>query len=514
LCPELSIKLSGLSVTECFSQNKDELVIGFSDPEHQLYIRANLHPSISCVSFPSDYKRKKKNTASLFPELIGETVAHVKVINQERAFYIEMVSGHVLLFKLFGNRSNVLYYQVDKTTPSTIFRHDVSDDLQMSFQELAKNYPLNFDRFKALDGNASQYLPTLGKIPREWLKSRGYIPSTLEDKWKLMEELLDILDAPLYTIIQREQEYQLSLLPEENFLLQTEDPIRASNELFKYLVVIQSFDKEKNERIKSFEEQKKRTLAYLQKTQEKLDALAHGSSPSELADVIMANLYQLEGKTGEVSLFNFYTSKEEVFQLKRGLTPQKLAENLYRKSKNRRLEIEQLKQNLQNKEEHLRICVQRIEELKEIDDFRSLRDYIKTQGLETSKKELQEQVPFKRFEEGGFEILVGKSAKGNDEMLRSYAFKEDLWLHAKDVSGSHVLVKYQSGKIFPKPVIERAAELALYYSKAKNETLGPVTYTAAKFVRKVKGSAAGAVMVDKESVMMCSPRGPEDQNVH
>jgi predicted ribosome quality control (RQC) complex YloA/Tae2 family protein len=512
LVPELNVRMKGLCVQECFSQNKDELIIGFYSPTHQIYIQSNLHPSISCISFPSEFKRKKKNTVSLFSEMIGETVLQVKIVHQERAFYIEMISGAVLLFKLHGNRSNILFYKNDFLRPIVIFRHDLSEDLLLSMEGLDKNYPLDLDRFRALEGNASLFLPTLGKIPREWLKQSGYIQASLEKKWELMQELLDLLEAPLFSIVKKENEYEISLLPEENYLSQTEDPIKASNELFKYKVVVQAFEKEKNERLKGFEDQKKRTIAYLKKTEEKLAELQNGSSPSQLADVIMANLHQFEGKTGEVVLFNFYTGKEEIVQVKRGMSPQKFAENLYRKSKNRKIELEQLTLNLKNKQNQLASINLLIEEIKSIEDHRGLREFVKVHQLERSKNEVQDPIPFKRFEEFGFEIWVGKSAKGNDEMLRSYAYKEDLWLHAKDLSGSHVIVKYQSGKTFPKPVLERAAELALYYSKAKNETFAPVTYTAVKYVRKVKGSPAGAVMVDKESVLMSSPKGPEEVN--
>jgi predicted ribosome quality control (RQC) complex YloA/Tae2 family protein len=84
--------------------------------------------------------------------------------------------------------------------------------------------------------------------------------------------------------------------------------------------------------------------------------------------------------------------------------------------------------------------------------------------------------------------------------------KDDLWLHAKDVSGSHVIIKYQSGKNFPKDVIERAAQLAAYNSKRKNESLCPVMVTAKKYVRKRKGDPAGAVVVEREEVIMVEPK--------
>ena len=102
----------------------------------------------------------------------------------------------------------------------------------------------------------------------------------------------------------------------------------------------------------------------------------------------------------------------------------------------------------------------------------------------------------------GFRIWVGRNAQDNDVLTFRHSYKEDLWLHAKDVPGSHVLVKFQAGKKFPKDVIERAGQLAAYNSKRKTETLCPVSVTPKKFVRKRKGDPAGMVVVEKEEVIL------------
>jgi predicted ribosome quality control (RQC) complex YloA/Tae2 family protein len=511
LCPELASKFKGLRIINCFSQNKDELVIGCADENRQLYFRANLLPVISCLSFPEDFKRSKRNTVSLFPELIGQMITDIRVFSFERSFKVEFSSEDALVFKLHGNRSNVLYFPKESLFPATIFRNELKDDKRINLNEIAKQLDLSFENFQILEGNASQFLPTLGKIPREWLKSKGYIASDLETKWSLIQELSDLLESPHYSIIKENNEFLLTLLPvQKQAVFETADPIEACNELFRYKVVIQAFEKEKNHWLKIFEEQKKRTKAYILKTSKKLEELENEVSPSQLADVIMANLHHIAGGSEEVVLFNFYSHKEELFKLKKGQTPQRFAETLYRKSKNRKKELDQLYQNLDEKETMLTQTEEWIAELDGISDFRHLKEFIKTNHLTARQKEKEEQVPFKRFEIEGFEILVGKSAKANDELLRYFAWKDDLWLHAKDVSGSHVLLKYRSGINFPKTVIERAAELAAYYSKNKNDSLAPVIYTPAKFVRKVKGSPAGAVMVDKESVLMVTPKGPKE----
>lgn len=510
LCPELVEKFKGLEIITCFSQNKDELVIGCADDSTQLYIRANLLPVISCLSFPEEFKRGKKNTVSLFPELIGQSIVEIRVFSFERAFKIELGSGDALVFKLHGSRSNVLYYPKDSIYPFSIFRNELKDDKNIQINEIDQNLDLGWENFRQKEGNASQFLPTLGKIPRDWLKSKGYIDSDLATKWALMQEVLDLLESPHYAIFKENNDYFLSLLPVHEAVFETADPVEACNELFRYKVVIQAFEKEKTHWLRIFEEQKKRTKAYILKTSQKLQELESGISPAQMADVIMANLHQIPGGSEEVLLFNFYSQKEELFQLKKGQTPQKFAETLYRKSKNRKKELDQLYHNLDEKEKMIIQTEDWINELQEIQDFKSLKEFIKSKQLIARQKEKEEQVPFKRFEIEGFEVLVGKSAKANDEMLRYFAWKDDLWLHAKDVSGSHVVIKYRSGIHFPKTVIERAAELAAYYSKNKNEGLSAVIYTPVKFVRKIKGSPAGAVMVDKESVLMITPKGPKE----
>nr|WP_291788871.1 NFACT RNA binding domain-containing protein [Cecembia sp.] len=509
LCPELDKKFKGMEVVTCFSQNKDELVIGCSHIDEQCYIRANLLPVISCIAFPTDFKRSKKNTVALFPEIIGQKIFSIQTFLNERAFRVNFSSGDCLVFKLHGTRSNVLFFPRDAVTPAILFRNELKDDRKLAIGEIDRALSTDFEEFSRLEGNASKFLPTLGKIPREWLKDKGYLEADLHQRWELMKELMDMLQSPHYYIIKSSHDYFLSLLPTQQAIFESNDPIAACNEIFRYKVVIQAFEKEKNFWIKNLEDQKKRTQAYLQKTKGRLLALKTESPPSQIADVIMANLHAIPAGTEQTVLFNFYTQKEERFEIKRGLSPQKFAENLYRKSKNRKREIDQLEENVEDKEKLLTETEGLLIDLVNIQNFRQLKEFVKTSQLAHRQKEKEEQVPFKKFEVEGFDILVGKSAKANDEMLRRFAWKEDLWLHAKDVSGSHVLLKFRSGNNFPKTVIERAAELAAYYSKHKNERLAPVIYTPSKFVRKIKGSAPGSVMVDKESVIMVSPKGPD-----
>jgi predicted ribosome quality control (RQC) complex YloA/Tae2 family protein len=120
--------------------------------------------------------------------------------------------------------------------------------------------------------------------------------------------------------------------------------------------------------------------------------------------------------------------------------------------------------------------------------------------------------PFHRVPLGhGYEAWVGRSAADNDALTLRHARPFDLWLHARGVTGSHVVVRLPSRTAtVPRPVVERAAEVAAYYSKARPSTLVPVTVTPRKYVRKRRGSPPGAVVVEREEVLIVPPRGADD----
>jgi predicted ribosome quality control (RQC) complex YloA/Tae2 family protein len=105
--------------------------------------------------------------------------------------------------------------------------------------------------------------------------------------------------------------------------------------------------------------------------------------------------------------------------------------------------------------------------------------------------------PYRTVDVEGFEILIGKAATDNDYLTLKVAKPHDLWLHVNGVPGSHVVVR-NPDKLpeIPKPVVERAAELAAYFSKAR-EARGKVDVHVcwASDVRKARGAPAGEVQL-------------------
>ncbi len=506
LAPALTDKFGGSEVNACFSQSKDELIIETSKG----FIRAHLLPPQIHLAFPDTFHRAKRNSIDLFESLIGEQIDFFRVAKFERAFWLNLKSGKRLLFKLHGNRSNILYFDSGENLPKLLFRNEISEDKMLLADALDRDLDLSWEHFEELEGNAAQFLPTLGKVPRNWLKAKGYPDADLASKWAWMQEMIDMLDAPIFALAEEDGALFLSLLPEKTILKSFSDPINACNELFYQAIVKGNFEKEKSKILKSLQDQLKKTESYIQKSSEKLKELQDSPPPSQLADVIMAYLHEFTNGKSEVTLSNFYSGSSVQVKLKPNQKPQDLAENLYRKSKNRQLELDQLQKNIDAKKASLEITLEKMIELEKVQDFRSLKLHLTTHKEDKIQAKEQSSLPFKIFEFEGFSIWVGKSAKDNDEMLRGFVHKDDLWLHARQATGSHVIIRKKGMPVVPKAVLERAAELAAFYSKLKNESLAPVIYTEAKYVRKVKGSAPGAVMVDREKVILVPPKGPDE----
>lgn len=108
----------------------------------------------------------------------------------------------------------------------------------------------------------------------------------------------------------------------------------------------------------------------------------------------------------------------------------------------------------------------------------------------------------------GFEILVGKKATDNDHLTFRIASSRDIWMHAADYPGSHVVIRNNDRKEVPQRTMIEAAQLAAFYSQGKKQTKAAVNYTEKKFVDKPKGAAPGLVRLASFRTILVEPVFP------
>ncbi len=494
----------------CFSQDKDELVLGFCHQAADFYVKAVLRSDFACLVFPEQFFRAKKNSVDLFPELMDLKVEKVIQFQNERSFALAFEQDYFLLFKMHGRRSNLVLLQGNQFVNG--FHKKMEKDQSLTLSALDRPIEQSYEAFLQADARWQALFPTFGREMKQYLKAEQIDQQDAEKQWEILTKSLEHLENPPYYLTETDTKPQLWVIPpqalgyEEATTEIYHDPIEAVNEFYFNYVRISLLEKEKQEALRILQRKEKQANSYIEKNLERLIQMEESSPHEETANILMANLHQVPEGVKSVQLFDFYHNEERKIKLKPELSPQKNAEVYYRKAKNEKIEINSLKKNIERKEKELEEIQQHVQAIASFGEVKSLRKYLKNQRiLRNQRRESTEQHLFKKFTYHGFDIWIGKNAKNNDLLTQQYAYKEDLWLHAKDVSGSHVLIKYQAGKPFPSDVIEKAASLAAYYSKRSSESLCPVIVTPRKFVRKTKDLAPGQVIVDKEEVIMVIP---------
>ncbi|MGB3850135.1 MAG: NFACT RNA binding domain-containing protein [Tunicatimonas sp.] len=516
LTPRLSDMLSGSQLQSAFSQHRDELILEFAlapPPGRSFYLKAYLDPKFCCLHIPERFNRAKKNVVDLFPEARGARVTQVRQFDNERSFVITLRAEDntdlQLLFKMHGNRANVILFREQRLV--SLFKNVLAKDATLRLDELDRPIEVSYSDFERASGKASVVYPTLGKVVKQYLLEHGYDELPRPQQWQLLQETVQQLESPpQFYVTEIQDEIALALLNFGSIRSAYDDPIAALNAFFgTYVREAHHLTLEK-QLTQQLNKEKKQTENYLRKAQQRIEQLTSGLSYQQTADLIMANLHAIPSNTKHVEVLDFYHQQPVTLSLNPRLTAQKNAENYYRKAKNQKIELAQAEAATERSQQRLQAITDHLLAIQSLDSPRKLQAYAEEHQLLKKAGASEVALPYHRTQIEGYDVFIGKNAKSNDALLREQARKDDLWLHAKDVSGSHVLIKQRGNQPIPRPVIELAARWAAYASKRKHDSLAPVIYTPSKYVRKGKNMPAGAVRVEREEVILVEPKSFSD----
>ncbi|MDR0330484.1 MAG: NFACT RNA binding domain-containing protein, partial [Chitinispirillales bacterium] len=138
-------------------------------------------------------------------------------------------------------------------------------------------------------------------------------------------------------------------------------------------------------------------------------------------------------------------------------------------------------------------------------------EFLPDEGAKTGgrKKQAEAPVPFKKYVIDGWEIYLGKNSEQNDELSVKFARPSDIWLHVAAHAGSHVIIRRKKGAPNPpKEIIHKAAQLAVWHSKAKHTSFAEVHVTEARFVRKRRHAPPGEVIAERCKAVGVEPKDP------
>jgi predicted ribosome quality control (RQC) complex YloA/Tae2 family protein len=250
------------------------------------------------------------------------------------------------------------------------------------------------------------------------------------------------------------------------------------------------------------------------------DSAAHGDAEEHkrTGDLLLANLTTAERRGKIVELTDYYAENEPRIEIEideQATLQEEAARRFsrYTKAKRAAQEIAQRLQALERELTSLHAQQDELEEIIAARDLEALENFgqpgrKRAPQSAARRKEQQENAPgARRYRSSdGYEVLVGRAARDNDHLTFRIARPHDLWLHAADYPGSHVVVRNPSRKEIPQRTVIEAAQLAAHFSQAKRDAKVDVHYTERKFLTKPKGAQPGLVRMSSFRSLTVEPR--------
>lgn len=475
---ELDEQLRGTTIEQLLSSSKDELFFQFKKDDRSFQLRVNWETNLSLLQFLPDIESLPKQYEKQLFDAWGGTVSSVDAFIGERIIRIRLENDFSIYLKLFGQTGNALLMQAQKVI--SVFRRSRQKDYEFDPASLLLDAP---------ETDFETILSHLGAAHKVFSQpsAAGFLVlnNAAKSTW---------FKAPCFEIFNEEINPKYT-----QFNFTTFSHLALSNQYLRFYLPFYLFDREKLGLLNPLKTEQEKIVKRLNEGYNRLQSIDQKDSFELKGHLLLANAHQLAKGLKEVTLENWSTPPLQIrIKLNPDISIADNATRFYVKGKNQHIEKQKLEEYVNNLQEQMEQVEQKMAAIEAIDNLKELNKYIKKQKATSLVVH-----PWRVINHAGFEVWIGKNAIGNDELLR-VVHKDDLWLHARLVTGSHVVIR-SAGRKVPQNVLEQAASWAAWFSKSKHESLSPVIYTPRKFVRKPKGAKPGAVLVEKEQVIMVPP---------
>lgn len=542
LAREMSARFAGGFVFEIFSQEKNELRVSlFSPSKDRFTLVGTTGETRLALYFSEDFARKKRNSVSLMTLANDRQIRRIFLSDRDRIIYFELEGELWLVFQLFSADTNFFLVQngliveafkkngalkgkpfvESATTPILPALERLTQD-EARFAAALETLGESALDEKRLQKELPRLLPGFdATLAREALfRAKDRSPAlSIHSLYEAVSEIFYELVSPDPKVYQGQARqgaasYWFSIIDERHRPFQAVERFDSINDAMK----VYSFKLHQAEHFgKELHSLRERLSRLIEKTRAQIKemedhATKHRAEEYErLGQLLMANLPRLEKGMTEIAVENFFDGSRAVIALDSKKSPYENAEAYFEKAKKSRARAEATARRLKTTKENLAHLEALQAGLSSVADPKAFAQWRKAnlaalqKFLLVSKEEAERQTLFRRFRiSPNAELWVGKNARNNDLLTFKYARPNDWWLHARGVAGSHCVLK--SSKAPTREELERAAAIAAHCSDAKGAELAPVICAQKKYVRKPKGAEPGAVVVEREEVLLVKPR--------
>ncbi|MBN8207416.1 NFACT family protein [Bacillus sp. NTK071] len=538
--------LKGGRVTKIYQPYATDLllVVRSGGKNHQLLLSAN--PSYARIQITKESYANPKEPPMfcmlLRKHLEGSIIEEIKQIDNERIIHVTFkarndlgdLTTRTLIAEIMGRHSNVILLNESNMILDSI-----------------KHLPPSVNRYRTvLPGQDYVAPPAQNKVSPFGLSTEDFLRQIDFNAGKLSKQLVQAFGgvSPLIAneVVHRAGLANRSTLPESFFDVfnqlgnhhYTPQMVTASKEYFSVVPLThlsgesRTFDssselldrfyygKADRDRVKQQSNDLERFLSNeLKKNEKKIEKLSRTIKQAQEADtfqllgeLLTANMHMVKRGDKKVSVQNYYDEDGGMIEIE--LNPQKSpSENAqayfkkYNKAKN---SISVLQEQIEMAHQEIAYLDQLIQQLTAASprDIEEIREELEEEGYikkrSRKKKKSKPTKPQLDVYEStdGTEILVGKNNKQNEYLTNKLAARSETWLHTKDIPGSHVVIR---SKEYTEETLLEAANLAAYFSKARESGSVPVDYTEVRHVKKPNGAKPGFVTYDQQNTLYVTP---------
>ena len=567
LAYELTTKLVGGKIDRVHQPENDELVLYIRNNKENFKLVLSSSASNPRVYIANDYKKENPIKAPMFCMLFrkyiqGGIITNISQVDFERIIKISVESFDELKEKttkdiyieIMGRHSNIILTQNNKIIDSIKRIPPSVSRVRQLLPNMTYELPPTQDKINPLKGSSiKSFINTLREFDGPifkgiYTKFLGISPSVAkeicyrsnlnpndkgEDKTRDELSLLYRVFSDLFTKI-KSDEYNPCIVIDESLdkvidfscvdLTFLEGNKFIKNESISQIIEDYYKTKDFKDRVhqrtsdlrKSISIKLERLYHKQKKIEKELKDADNADEFKIKGELLTSYIYMIEKGMESVEVSNFYDENYSniVIALNKNLTPSENAQKYFKKyNKLKTAKVELTSQiALCNEEieylENIMLGIENCENLEELEDIKDelIRlGYAKAPYRYKAKKDIDLTTKPNQFTSSdGFTILVGKNNKQNDYLTLRIADPEDLWMHTKNIPGSHVIIKC-AGKEVPDNTLLEAAMLAAYFSKAKMSSQVPVDYTMKKHVKKPSGSKPGMVIYETNSTIYVTP---------
>ncbi|MCR8745306.1 Rqc2 family fibronectin-binding protein [Romboutsia lituseburensis] len=564
---ELHSKLLGGKIDKVYQPENDEVVLHIRNNKQNFKLVLSASASNPRVYIANDYKKENPINAPMFCMLFrkhiqGGNIVNISQVGFERIIKISVESFDELkekttkdiIVEIMGRHSNIiLTHSLDnkiidsaKRIPPSISRvrqllpgltytlppeqnklSPLNDISLQDFTNTLKDFQGNI--FKSIYSKFLGISPIIAKeicfrakvdektdtincsdeifslIYREFLnlfkdvKSNNYTPCMFIDE--SIDRVIDFscVNINLFSALSSVKDDSMSKILEDYY--KTKD--------IKDRIHQRSSDLRKSISIKL-----DRLYNKLKKQNEELLESENADSYKVYGELITSYIYMIEKEMESIEVDNFYDPeyKSVKIKLNKNLTPSENAQKYFKKYTKMKTAKVEINNQIKISEEEIHylenilLSIENCENLAELLDIREELGkvgYLKSQNKSKKETKLTTK-PHEFISSDGFKIFVGKNNKQNDHLTLKVADNNDIWLHTKNIPGSHVIIKCEGKEVSDETLFE-GAMLAAYFSKSKMSAQVPVDYTKKKNIKKPNGAKPGMVIYETNNTIYVTP---------